>query len=129
LLERGIRPGKLVALDAASLRQLADACVAPDAQPGYHGTFIADVLKALQRHDPAALQGVLAQELMRIGLSEFVQVKLTHLHEVVGDAWAAGQIAVFQKHVYAEIDVADDPAIIQERFGRSQPTCPTTPLS
>ena len=101
LLDRGMRPVKIVGLDAEGLQQLADTCV-PAASQQFPGKFVDEVFEALGNYDPENLQRVLAQELMRLGLAEFVQAKLAYLHEIVGDAWVDGRLAVYQEHLYAE---------------------------
>lgn len=104
LLDRGMRPIKIVGLDADGLRQLADTSTPATmaAQPYCPGRFVEEVFNALENYDPELLQRVLTQELMRIGLGEFVQARLAHLHNIVGDAWADGRLAIYQEHLYAE---------------------------
>lgn len=102
LLDRGMRPVKIVGLDAAALQQLADTCVPAASQQYCPEKFVDDVFEALGNYDPENLQRVLAQELMRIGLAKFVQARLAHLHDIVGDAWVDGRLAVYQEHLYTE---------------------------
>ncbi|MGV8897888.1 MAG: MerR family transcriptional regulator [Burkholderiaceae bacterium] len=104
LLDRGMRPVKIVGLDADSLRQLADTCAPTNmvVPPYCPSRFVEEVLISLKDYDPEILHRVLTQELMRIGLGEFVHARLAHLNEIVGDAWADGQLAIYQEHLYAE---------------------------
>jgi len=102
LLDRGMRPVKIVGLDAAALQQLADTCVPAASQQYCPEKFVDDVFEALGNYDPENLQRVLAQELMRLGLAKFVQARLAHLHDIVGDAWVDGRLAVYQEHLYTE---------------------------
>lgn len=102
LLDRGMRPVKIVGLDAAALQQLADTCVPAASQQDCPEEFVDDVFEALGNYDPENLQRVLAQELMRIGLAKFVQARLAHLHDIVGNAWGDGRLAVYQEHLYTE---------------------------
>lgn len=101
LLDRGMRPARVVALDEASLRLLADAAPVASQHP-VSDRFVLDVFSALVAHDPESLRRILAHELMRLGISEFVQARLVVLHELVGDAWADGRLAVHQEHLYCE---------------------------
>jgi methanogenic corrinoid protein MtbC1 len=102
LLDKGMRPAKIVGLDIRRLRELADACLPVASQQDLSGGFAEAVFGALENRDSGPLQRVLAQELMRIGLGEFVQARLAQLNRIVGDAWADGRLAVYQEHLYAE---------------------------
>ena len=103
MLDRGLRPSKLVGLDQAALRCLAD----DHCEPVTGGHEIADpfgaaVFRALDDFDPEALRRVLLRELLCDGLARFVQVKLVNVQEMVRTAWSDGRLAVFQEHLYSE---------------------------
>ncbi|MBT9520073.1 MAG: MerR family transcriptional regulator [Dechloromonas sp.] len=100
LLDQGIRPAKLLRLNAKQLQYFAETHT-PPASPS-HDEFAANVLDALHRHDPASLRQCLLQELLDSGLGTFVQANLTELNQTIGDGWADGSLTIHQEHLYAE---------------------------
>jgi len=96
LIDGGGRPGQLMGKTLAELEELAQ-------QPAIAGrSQQADWLALLRAHDTAELERRLAQSLMQQGLSAFVAGTLAPLNETVGNAWAAGHIAIFEEHLYSE---------------------------
>jgi MerR family transcriptional regulator, light-induced transcriptional regulator len=113
LLDNGHRPGRIVAASDAELQELSDGTL-PSANLPYelentvaHDPAVAELpldneLAALKRHDAMAFRTLLSQQLARIGLERFVTELLPRLNILVGDAWAAGELAVFEEHFYTE---------------------------
>lgn len=107
LLDRGMRPGQVVPLDAAALQALI---AAPAAAPGARMPAAvsatganAPYLVLLQRHEVQALHRQLARDLLRHGLSGFVSNVVAPLTVAVGEAWMRGELAVFEEHLYSEV--------------------------
>lgn len=112
LLDAGHRPGRVVALDLASLRQLGQA--GPEArrvQAAKAAPRAADVpdddisalLTLVRAHDLVALRRALGQALLRHGLAGFVLNLAAPFMRAMGDAWAQGRLAVFEEHLASEL--------------------------
>lgn len=102
LLDGGLRPGDVVPLSEERLitlvaeRELLSAVV-PRPAP------VEPLLSWLQERDPALLAFKLRSCLARHGLGPFVLELMPVMNNVVGQAWASGDIAVRDEHVYTEI--------------------------
>ena len=102
LMNRGVRPGKIVAASLAELSgrvndlSKAEHADAPDVSP------MQDLLVLLKAHNVTALRQQLAQDLLRLGLQRFVLDMVAPLNVLVGVAWAQGRIALFEEHLYTE---------------------------
>ncbi len=105
LLDAGHRPGKVVPLSADDLVQMASSLRSEE-----QGSLLADPRSAdieaclvlVKRHDVQALRHTLAQLSTRMGLATFVNALIAPLNRVVGNAWLAGELEVFQEHMYTE---------------------------
>jgi len=102
LMDRGMRPGKIVAAPLEELaahlggmREGPNASV-PDSGP------IQEVLQLMRAHEAAALREFLGMTLMRLGLRRFVTEVVAELNVAVGAEWAQGRIALFEEHLYTE---------------------------
>jgi len=103
----GERPGRLLALPAAELDALLASFAAtpplPAATTGARPVLdIAEGLVALRAGGPEALRHWLTRGLARSGLASFVVDGVAPLTVAVGEAWAAGSIAVYEEHLYSE---------------------------
>jgi len=113
LMDQGFRPGMLLALDVAALQRHLDAQAEKvgaggtatgegRAQPV--GTEMAEGLLPLLKDRAAeSLRAALAQRLAREGLRRFVMDIVPAMNRRIGDAWAAGEIEVFEEHLYTEL--------------------------
>lgn len=101
LLDEGLRPGAVVPMDSANLAALlagtgaavVDAPLPNSARP---------LIMWLQLRDPALLRERLRAELATHGLRSFILDLLPGMNELVGQAWARGDIAVRDEHLYTE---------------------------
>lgn len=103
LLNAGERPGQIVALPLAELRQRLQASM-----PLGRGLALEHeaLLTMLRRCEIMELRRTLNQAVMRLGLARFVTEQLAPLTVHVGEAWMRGDIQVFEEHMYTESVVA-----------------------
>ena len=101
LLDTGERPGGLV---GKSLTELSELDAARPAMCASAGTALSDcgIVDLLKARDGSALQRRLSQLLIRTGLNEFVMTTLAPMNTAIGDAWARGEIATFDEHLFTE---------------------------
>jgi MerR family transcriptional regulator, light-induced transcriptional regulator len=98
LMERGLRPGKIVTLDLNALESLG-----PQSAPSAQGRKdLALFLDLLRDHNVAEFRRQLAQALMRQGLRHFVLDTVVPLNDRVRDSWMSGELELFEEHLYAE---------------------------
>jgi len=106
LLDLGHRPGKIIALPLEELHALAQQTLEKvtrkteiaepkDALRGY--------LELVTAHQIEDLRDRLSQSILRIGLARFVTDVVAPMNELVGDAWARGQLEIFEEHLYTEL--------------------------
>lgn len=100
LMDRGMRPGRLLALDKNALTALAEETTAPQAP---RSSFADLALYLLKNHQAAELRRELVQVLMRDGVKRFVLESAAPLAAEVGEAWARGEIEVFEEHLLTEV--------------------------
>jgi MerR family transcriptional regulator, light-induced transcriptional regulator len=103
LLDRGHRPGRVVAqslpdllnLEASCSRHADPARAAPDIE-------VKNCLGLIQARDVEGLRRALGQAQMRLGLADFVTDLVAPLNVLVGEAWACNQLDVYEEHIYTE---------------------------
>ena len=102
LLNSGHRPGKVVRLDVAELRQL----VQDSAPPALNGNPLDEDLRLclalVKRHEMLQLRRWLNQASLRLGLARFVRELVSPLNVLVGEAWVRSEIQIFEEHMYTE---------------------------
>jgi len=120
LLDGGHRPGRVVPLDLASLRELGQAAPearrarASDAAPRVADEAVdaaADAaaeeiqawMQLVREHVPARLRRAQGQALLRHGLGNFVVDLAIPFMHAVGQAWAQGRLAVFEEHLASDV--------------------------
>lgn len=101
LMDRGLRPGRLLRLDAAALGALAEETPDPGVPP--RSAFHDLALFLLKTHQSGELRRELMQVLMRDGVRRFVLETAAPLTVHVGDAWARGEVQVFEEHLLTEV--------------------------
>lgn len=102
LLDDGMRPSQVVALaEDQLLKVLAQASAqAAPFDKHEHNTQLITWLKA---RDPLLLYDNIRAELVKSGLRDFLLNSMPAMTKQVGDAWASGEIAVRDEHLYTEI--------------------------
>jgi DNA-binding transcriptional MerR regulator/methylmalonyl-CoA mutase cobalamin-binding subunit len=102
LMDGGMRPSRLVNLDAAAL-----AALAPVSPPRRSSRDQAEVemesLALLRERNPERLRQHLYRELLRRGAEHFVLDVLVPLNQTVGEAWARGELDIHEEHAYTEV--------------------------
>lgn len=104
LLDAGHRPGRIVHLIEADLRQLAAAPpLAPAPQSLVAGADLDPLLRLVFEHDVVGLRRRLGAALARQGLAAFATQIAAPLCTQIGDAWMRGRIEVWQEHLATEV--------------------------
>lgn len=108
LLDTGFRPGQVVALDVTVLQQMgngeSDVASTPDLGRGESGDVeVARLMALVRQHDPAPLRRALSQTLLRHGLGHFVAQVAVPLSREIGQAWAQGELQIFEEHFCSEV--------------------------
>ena len=102
LLDLGFRPGKVIQLGAEQLRAMAEQAAAGKGARAAPYPSLEPYLLLCKAHEMEALRRKLSQALLVMGLKSFVIDLAAPLTELVGEAWASGQMAVFEEHLYTE---------------------------
>lgn len=105
LLDKGHRPGKLLALSAAELSALAERTY-DEQVPWSRGAPKEELLAYLELcrlHRVEALRGVLLQTMVRLGLRDFVLDIVAPLTTAVGECWERGSFQVYEEHLFTEV--------------------------
>ena len=102
LLDTGYRPGKVMQLAPEELSQLAAKAGSAPA-PNADDPELRQCLQLIKGHKMVALRQRMSQVQLELGLKRFVVELVAPLTTLVGEAWAAGEIAVFEEHLYAEM--------------------------
>lgn len=102
LIDLGFRPGKVIGLDADQLQIMAEQAASPGGGPAQAHPDQQLLLDLCKNHEMEALRRKLSQALLLMGLRSFVIDLVAPLTRLVGEAWAGGQLAVFEEHLYTE---------------------------
>ncbi len=101
LMDTGLRPSSIVALEEAALLRLAESrhVTSP---PTAVGNIETTALDLLRQHDQEGLRRALYRLLLRQGLTSFVQDTISPLNHAVGEAWSRGELEIYEEHLYTE---------------------------
>ncbi|MBV8635854.1 MAG: MerR family transcriptional regulator [Burkholderiaceae bacterium] len=102
LIDLGHRPGKIVGLDPAELAELARARNDAHRKSLGRESELQTCIGLCGSHRIEDLRFKLTELMLQMGLHAFVVDFLADLNVMVGEAWAAGRIAVFEEHLYTE---------------------------
>ena len=106
LMDQGHRPGRIVAQPIEVLQHLSRGQAAIQAQQGSDKAQAREDLQAyialLQMQDAEGLRRELLKTLTQEGLQRFVVEVVAPLTGMVGEAWAHGDLAVHEEHLYTE---------------------------
>ena len=116
LVDNGHRPGKIVSMtfeellllaEQGNARARADKGSAERAPSGRSHALeaartIAAFIDLLRSHQTDTLRQAMSTTLMRVGLRDFIiEIAAPMCHEV-GEAWARGELQVFEEHLFTE---------------------------
>jgi len=103
LIDLGYRPGKVIGFSADELQALAlesaSSRLAAQSQPHPELHTYIELCKS---HQMEAFRRKLMQAMLVMGMKSFVIDLVAPLTRLVGDAWACGQFAVFEEHLFTE---------------------------
>jgi DNA-binding transcriptional MerR regulator/methylmalonyl-CoA mutase cobalamin-binding subunit len=102
LLDLGYRPGKIMHMGSDELAELAAKAGAAAPAPNADDPQLRLCVSLVREHKMHELRQRLAQAQLQLGLQRFVTELVAPLTTLVGDAWAAGELAVFEEHLFAE---------------------------
>jgi len=103
LLDAGHRPGKIIGLSDDVLRSLSEQI--PSGFPPPTQDQMADLdlfMQLVRAHHVEELRRQLGQRVLRHGLARFVTEVVAPLIDQVGDAWARGQLEIYEEHLFTE---------------------------
>jgi MerR family transcriptional regulator, light-induced transcriptional regulator len=106
LMDQGHRPGRIVAQSMEALQHLSrgEASLQPAhiADAGHAREDLMAYIGMLQTQDHEGIRRELLKTLSQDGLQRFVTNVVAPLTGMVGDAWARGDLAVHEEHLYTE---------------------------
>jgi MerR family transcriptional regulator, light-induced transcriptional regulator len=104
LIDQGHRPGKLLPMPPSELAELAVAAAAFDSSTAPSaGGVLGELMSLVCGHDAQGLSQALQQRLVGQGLQSFVQDTMVPMTAAVGQAWADGQLRIFEEHLFTEV--------------------------
>lgn len=101
LLDKGMRPGKVLLLDLDDLHALLDTHQVQLADPERQ-TRCQDFLEMLRTDRIRELRHGLNRILVREGLRQFITDTVVPMNAIVGDAWIRGDLSIPEEHLYTE---------------------------
>lgn len=102
LLDQGYRPGKIMHMETAELTELAGKVSSAAPVADAEDPELRLCIDLIRGHKMVELRQRLSQVLLQLGLRRFVTELVAPLSTLVGDAWSAGKLAVFEEHLFAE---------------------------
>ncbi len=103
LIDTGQRPGKIIGLDIAALRELATQCSATSmSEPMHNESLTFEFMAMIKNHQIEAFRRGLAEQIAKHGIAKTVKEIIAPLTYNIGEAWRAGNLEVFEEHLYTE---------------------------
>ena len=99
LMDQGHRPGALLRMPMAELSQQTQKSSTQISA----NDAVDWVMPMLKARDVDHLRAEFAQRLARDGLERFVTETVPALNRRIGDGWMAGEIAIYEEHLYTEL--------------------------
>jgi methanogenic corrinoid protein MtbC1 len=104
LMDQGHRPGRIVAQSMDALQHLSrgEAILQSSQSAGPECQDLTAYITLLQAQDQEGIRRELLNVLTQEGLQKFVTDWVAPLTALVGEAWARGDLAVHEEHLYTE---------------------------
>lgn len=106
LMDQGHRPGRIVAQPMEVLQHLsrgqANIRASQQSEVGQDREDLAALIGMIQMQDEQGLRNELQKNLMQEGVQRFVQNLVAPLTARVGEAWAQGDLAIHEEHMFTE---------------------------
>jgi len=105
LMDQGHRPGKIAEQSLEQLQALAEAGngrAGPASMEAGPAGALRPFLQLIADHRVDDLRRELALLAVKAGLARFVADVIAPLTALVGEAWARGELAIFEEHLYTE---------------------------
>ena len=102
LMDLGFRPGKVIQFSAEELQALTGQAAGGADGAALPPPELQRYLDLCKTHQMEALRRQLSQALLMMGLTSFVIDLVAPLTTLIGEAWAGGQLATFEEHLYTE---------------------------
>jgi methanogenic corrinoid protein MtbC1 len=100
LLDRGLRPGKLLPLDEHALDELEASLQTENRQQT--DDTISAMLDAIRSADAGRIETLFQQHYAKQGMKEFITATVVPLLHTVGELWVSGKLQIFQEHFLSE---------------------------
>lgn len=101
LLDKGLRPNKVISHDLSALQQLLDRHTGHAEDPARYA-LCSSLVKLLRLHRSHELRESLNRILVREGLQKFITDTVVPMNGLIGDAWIRGDLSVPEEHLYTE---------------------------
>ncbi|HEU4372255.1 MAG TPA: MerR family transcriptional regulator [Telluria sp.] len=103
LIDQGYRPGKIMTLGPEELSELGTKPGATVTNRGLDDPEIRACVDLVRAHKMSELRQRLSQSILLMGLQRCVTELIAPLTTAVGEAWARGEVAVFEEHLFSEM--------------------------
>ena len=100
LVDDGHRPGKIIRMSLNELIALGEQH--KPAPPAAMPDELAHYLTLVRQHQIEELRAAMAAHMLRLGLESFIMDIAAPLCALIGDAWARGDLQIFEEHLFTE---------------------------
>lgn len=100
LLDKGMRPGKIVGLSYAELDELIQSSHVKQ-QSSEVDEQLQPYIDCLVAHQGTQLNTLFEQALIQQGLNDFILNTVSPLLSIIGDRWAKGDLNVYEEHWFS----------------------------
>jgi MerR family transcriptional regulator, light-induced transcriptional regulator len=103
LIDASFRPGKIIALDIAALRELASQSASVKAQSPLHNeALVVEFMAMIKNHQIEVFRRGLAEHIAKHGITKTIKDLIAPLTYNIGEAWRAGNLEIFEEHLFTE---------------------------
>lgn len=99
LISNGLRPSKVVGLSVDDLNAMLPSASSSEVPIASELLALIELIKA---HKSLELRLSLSRSLMQQGMSDFLSKTIVPLNKLVGEAWMAGNLRIFEEHLYSD---------------------------